>query len=119
MVSAEIIGILSRRVPNYHIVSPKFAKGSFSVCPCGACQHSLTGRTPKGAKQYMCGRVYGDFVKMDCVGNAVVSAYGTCDAAKFSPVNYELFRLEGEKVEGSCSLKMESTRRLPHETGGQ
>ena len=99
MVSAEIIGILSRRVPSYHVVAPKFVKGSLTICPCGACKHSLTGETPKGAKQYMCGRVYDDFVKMGCVGNAVVSAYGTCDAAKFSPVNYELFKLEGEKVE--------------------
>ena len=46
----------------------------------------------------MCGRVYEDFVKMDCVGNAVVSAYGTCDAAKFSQANYDNFKLEGEAV---------------------
>ena len=99
MIGYEVLRLLMRRVPNYHVVSPKFIKGSLTICPCGACQHSLTGTFPKGAKQYMCGRVYGDFVKMGCVGNAVVSAYGTCDAARFSHVNYELFKLEGEAVE--------------------
>lgn len=101
MVSAEIIGILTRRVPNYHLVAPKFVKGSLTICPCGACQHSLTGTFPNGAKQYMCGRVYGDFVKMGCVGNAVVSAYGTCDAAQFSQPSYDQFKLEGQKI-GGC-----------------
>lgn len=98
MIGCEVLKLLMRRVPNYHVVSPKFVKGSLTICPCAACQHVCKSTPGLGSRQYACKRVLGDLAAMGCEGNAIVSAYGTCDAAKFSQVNYDNFRLEGEAV---------------------
>ena len=98
MISAELINLLRRRVPNYHVLSPKFAKGCFSVCPCGACKHVIKGKSYGGVRQYTCSLVMDDCQKMGCIGNSLVSGYGTCDAARFVPEKWEVFKLEGEKT---------------------
>ena len=99
MISAELINLLRRRVPNYHLLSPKFVKGCFTVCPCGACKHVLKGKSYGGVRQYTCSLVMDDCQKMGCIGNSLVSAYGTCDAANFVPEKWENFKLEGENID--------------------
>lgn len=99
MISAELINLLRRRVPNYHLLSPKFVKGSFSVCPCGACKHVIKGKSCGGVRQYNCSRVMDDCQRLGCVGNSLVSAYGTCDAANFVPEKWEVFKLESELID--------------------
>ena len=98
MISAELINLLRRRVPNYHLLSPKFVKGCLSVCPCCACKHVIKGKSYGGVRQYTCSLVMDDCQKMGCIGNSLVSAYGTCDAANFVHENWENFKLEVEKI---------------------
>lgn len=98
MIGCEVLKLLMRRVPNYHVVSPKFVKGSLTICPCAACLHVERSNPKLGFRQFACKLVLGDLAAMGCEGNAVVSAYGTCDAAKFSQENYDNFKLEGEAV---------------------
>lgn len=98
MIGYEVLRLLMRRVPNYHVVSPKFVKDSLTICPCAACQHVGRGNPDLGSRQFACRLVLGDLATMGCEGNAIVSAYGTCDAAKFSQENYDNFKLEGEAV---------------------
>lgn len=98
MIGYEVLRLLMRRVPNYHVVSPKFVKDSLTICPCAACQHVERSNPELGSRQFACKRVLGDLAAMGCEGNAIVSAYGTCDAAKFSQANYDNFKLEGEAV---------------------
>lgn len=99
MISAELINLLRRRVPNYHVLSPKFVKGGFSVCPCAACKHVIKGKSYGGVRQYTCSLVMDDCQKMGCIGNSLVSGYGTCDAANFVPEKWDDFKLEGEKID--------------------
>lgn len=102
MITYEVLRLLERRCPNYHTCSPKFIKGTFSICPCAACENSLTKSTEQNGKQkiqYFCGRVHEDLKKMGREGLALVSVYGTCDAAKFVPERYDTFKLEGEVLE--------------------
>ena len=99
MIGYEVLKLLMRRVPNYHVVSPKFVKDSLTICPCAACRHVGWSNPKLGSRQFVCKLVLNDLAAMGCEGNAIVSAYGTCDAAKFSQVNYDNFMLEGEAVE--------------------
>ena len=99
MISAELINLLRRRVPNYHVLSPKFVKGSFSVCPCAACRSVIKGKSCGGVRQYNCSRVMDDCQRLCCIGNSLVAAYGTCDAAYFVPEKWDDFKLEGEKID--------------------
>ena len=99
MISAELINLLRRRVPNYHVLSPKFVKGGFSVCPCAACKHVIKGERYGGVRKYTCSLVMDDCQKMGCIGNSLVSRYGTCDAANFVPEKWEVFKLEGELID--------------------
>lgn len=98
MIGYEVLKLLMRRVPNYHVVSPKFVKDSLTICTCAACHYVERGNPGLGPRQFACTRVLDDLATMGCEGNAIVSAYGTCDAAKFSQVNYDNFKLEGEAV---------------------
>lgn len=99
MISAELINLLRRRVPNYHVLSPKFVKGCFSVCPCAACQFVIKGKSYGGVRQYTCSRVMDDCQRLGCIDNSLVAAYGTCDAARFVPEKWDGFKLEGEKID--------------------
>lgn len=101
MIASDILKLLNRRVPNYHLLSPRFVKGSCSACPCAACKQALKTQGPKEMVQYVCGRVLEDLENMGAVGYATVSAYGTCDAAQFSQPSYDQFKLEGQKI-GGC-----------------
>lgn len=99
MISAELINLLRRRVPNYHVLSPAFVKGCFSICPCAACQSVLKGKSYGGVRQYNCSRVMDDCQRLGCIGNSLVAAYGTCDAAHFVPEKWDDFKLEVEKID--------------------
>lgn len=98
MITSDVLKLLSRRVPNYHLLSKRFIKGSVSVCPCPACKNSIRRRVTSatGFSTYFCGRVIRDLTEMKCVGHAVVACNGTCDAAEFVQEKYDDFTLEGE-----------------------
>ena len=103
MIESKVLNLLRLRVPNYHIVSEKFAKGTFSLCTCGKCRNCLKGTsyaTPEkdGVQQWSCKRVFDDLMKMGCYGHARVNEFGTCDAAQFIPEDYTKFALEQQKI---------------------
>lgn len=100
MITSDVLKLLNRRVPNYHLLSPRFIKGSVSACPCVACKHCLRreGDNKPCFSTYVCGRVAQDFSEMKTPGHAVVAYNGTCDAAEFVQEKYDNFRLEGERA---------------------
>lgn len=100
MITSEIIRLLSRRCPNYHILASKFIKGHLSVCPCAACRNCIRrhGTTGMSFATYFCGRVLDDMIAMKCAGHAVVAGNGTCDAAEFIQERYDDFSLEGDRI---------------------
>lgn len=97
MITVEVIDLLRRRVPNYHLVFPKFIKGSLTVCACPYCAHSVS-ETKNGKTVISCVRVLRDFKKMGCVGHSTVALNGTCDAAVFSQERYDNFKLIGDEL---------------------
>ena len=99
MITSEIVRLLARKVPNYHVCSAKFVKGRFSICPCASCESSIKGKSVGGKVQYSCGRVIKDLAELEAIGHALVSALGTCDAAKFVQEKFDDFKLEGEKID--------------------
>lgn len=99
MITSEIVRLLARKVPNYHVCSAKFVKGHFSICPCAACESSVKGKSVGGKVQYSCGRVIKDLAELEAIGHALVSALGTCDAAKFVQEKFDDFKLEGVRVD--------------------
>lgn len=99
MITAEILRILARRCPNYHILAAKFVKGHMSVCSCAACQFSINlSKNPNAPKSLACARVIDDMIALKCSGHALVSIFGTCDAARFSQEKYDNFHLEGDRI---------------------
>ena len=103
MIESKVLNLLRLRVPNYHIVSEKFANGNFSICTCGKCRNCLKmtsyGTTEKdGEQQLYCEWVYNDLMKMGCYGHARVNEFGTCDAAQFIPEDYSKFAIEQQKL---------------------
>lgn len=98
MITSDILKLLGRRVPNYHLLSQRFIRGSVSTCPCAACRHCIRrhGTSATGFSTYFCGLVLRDFTEMKCAGHAVVAGNGTCDAAEFVQEKYDNFTLEGE-----------------------
>lgn len=117
MITNDLLKLLARKVPNYHLVSPKFAKESFSLCTCSKCRFCLLGKsygTPEkdGKPQRNCKRVFDELLELgEPTGHSLVAEYGTCDAARFSPQSYDNFQLEAETV----SQQVEGDQ---HETSG-
>lgn len=99
MITSEVARILTRKVPNYHICSAKFVRGSNTVCACPSCKHSIKRRANEHSfVTFLCGRVAEDLRQLKCEGNAIVSTCGTCDAAEFMQEKYDDFKLERERV---------------------
>ena len=104
MITNDLLKLLARKVPNYRLVSPKFAKDSFSLCTCSKCRFCLLGKsygTPEkdGKPQRNCKRVFDELLELgEPTGYSLVAEYGTCDAARFTPQSYENFQLEAESV---------------------
>lgn len=104
MITNDLLKLLARKVPNYHLVSPKFAKETFSICTCSKCRFCLLGKsygTPEkdGKPQRNCKRVFDELLELgEPTGHSLVAEYGTCDAARFTPQSYEDFQLEEERV---------------------
>lgn len=103
MIESKILNLLRRKVPNYHIVSERFAKGTLSICTCGKCKHCLKGTSygspeKDGVQQWSCKRVFNDLMDMGCYGHARVNEFGTCDAAQFIPEDYSKFAIEQQKI---------------------
>lgn len=102
MITNDLLKLLARKVPNYHLVSPKFAKETFSLCTCSKCRFCLLGKsygTPEkdGKPQRNCKRVFDELLELgEPTGHSLVAEYGTCDAARFIPQSYE--NLEAERV---------------------
>lgn len=102
MITNDLLKLLARKVPNYHLVSPKFAKETFSLCTCSKCRFCLLGKsygTPEkdGKPQRNCKRVFDELLELgEPTGHSLVSEYGTCDAARFTPQSYDNFKLEAE-----------------------
>ena len=111
MITNDLLKLLARKVPNYHLVSPKFAKETFSLCTCSKCRYCLLGKsygTPEkdGKPQRNCKRVFDELLELgEPTGHSLVAEYGTCDAARFTPQSYDNFQLEAENAP-------------PHETPG-
>lgn len=104
MITNDLLKLLARKVPNYHLVSPKFAKETFSLCTCSKCRFCLLGKsygTPEkdGKPQRNCKRVFDELLELgEPTGHSLVAEYGTCDAARFTPQSYEDFQLEADSV---------------------
>ena len=104
MITNDLLKLLARKVPNYHLVSPKFAKDTFSLCTCSKCRFCLLGKsygTPEkdGKHQRNCKRVFDELLELgEPTGHSLVSEYGTCDAARFTPQSFDNFKLEAEIV---------------------
>lgn len=104
MITNDLLKLLARKVPNYHLVSPKFAKETFSLCTCSKCRFCLLGKsygTPEkdGKPQRNCKRVFDELLELgEPTGHSLVAEYGTCDAARFTPQSFDNFKLEAEIV---------------------
>ena len=98
MIESSILKMLARQVPNYHTVSPAFLKGTFSVCPCARCENSECA-TVRNSQHLVCTRVLRQLKELGASeGIAIVAENGTCDAARFIPIDMTNFRLEEETV---------------------
>lgn len=93
MITSEVLRILARGCPNYHLVSARFVKDHFSICPCAAC-----ASCDKQGGNRVCSRVAADMKALGCDGHAIVNALGTCDAARFVQKKFDDFKLEAERV---------------------
>ena len=104
MITNDLLKLLARKVPNYHLVSPKFAKESLSLCTCSKCRFCLLGKsygTPEkdGKPQRNCKRVFDELLELgEPTGHSLVAEYGTCDAARFTPQIFDNFQLEAESM---------------------
>lgn len=98
MIDCSTLALLTRRVPNYHLVSQSFLKGTFSVCNCAKCRHSDLA-VVKNSTHLVCGRVLEHLRETGAqTGLAIVAENGTCDAAQFTSEDWSKFRLEAEVV---------------------
>ena len=104
MITNDLLKLLARKVPNYHLVSPKFAKETFSLCTCSKCRFCLLGKsygTPEKDvnPQRNCKSVFDELLELgEPTGHSLVAENGTCDAARFTPQSYEDFQLEADSV---------------------
>lgn len=98
MIEAKITNVLSRKCPNYHLVSERFAKDTFSLCTCQKCRFSILGTNVARTKPERTCKPLLDRLMEDelPIGYARVDAYGTCDAARFVPEDNRDFRLQSE-----------------------
>lgn len=100
MIEASITKVLTRKCPNYHLVSQRLAKDTFSLCTCKKCRFSVLGtnvaRTkPERTCKPLLDRLIEDGLP---IGYARVDANGTCDAAQFVPEDNRDFRLESKRA---------------------
>jgi len=94
MIDSTILKLMTRRVPNYHLVREAFLRGSLSVCNCARCRHSDLKQV-KNSMHLVCGRVLEYLREAGAAdGIAIVAENGTCDAAQFVSEDYTNFRLE-------------------------
>lgn len=98
MIEAAITKVLMRKCPNWHLVSKRFAKETYSLCTCAKCRFSVLGtdisRTkPERTCKPLLDKLIDDGLP---IGYARVDANGTCDAARFVPEDERDFRLESE-----------------------
>lgn len=100
MIDASILKVLARKCPNYHIVSERFAKGTFSVCTCKNCRFSVLGTNAARTKpERNCKPLLDRLIEDGMpIGYARVDAFGTCDAASFVPDDGSPLRLESERA---------------------
>lgn len=76
MIPGNIVRILSRQVPNYHLVAKGIAKRSISLCVCKYCKYGVEFSGPT----LFCNRVFPYFIDK---GYSLVAENGTCDKAEF------------------------------------
>lgn len=79
MIPGNIIHILARQVPNYHLVAQRIARSSLSVCACRNCKYGVDNGKLFDGKLF-CDRVFPLFIDK---GYALVAENGTCDRAEF------------------------------------
>lgn len=80
MIPGNIIHILARQVPNYHLVAQRIARSSLSVCACRNCKYGVLGDDKLFDGKLVCTRVFQLFIDK---GYALVAENGTCDRAEF------------------------------------
>lgn len=120
MIEASITKVLQRKCPNYHRVSERFAKDTFSLCTCKKCRFSILGtdvsRTkPERTCKPLLDRLIEDGLP---IGYARVDANGTCDAAQFVPEDNRDFRLESERaVLAMCRENAERAKGVQEASG--
>lgn len=99
MIEGAIIKLLAKRVPNYHLVSPKYGRDTYSLCTCPKCKHSKI-RAPEGDSvkgKRFCGLVLRHLIALgQPEGHALVAENGTCDASVFEKEDYTDFSLQSE-----------------------
>lgn len=118
MIETSVLKVLSRLCPNYHLVSEKFAKGTYSLCTCAKCANRSLGKTSTGKPERWCYPLYLRLRDEGLpIGYSRVDENGTCDAARFVPEDNTRFHLEGEKFTGKAE-KSEGTAECPYQDDG-
>lgn len=104
MIDHSVAKMLLKVVPNYHLVSPSFARNTFSICVCKDCVHSIQGKrygTPDkdGRPCIHCRPVFERLQEDDLPLNyALVAENGTCDRGEHPREDYTRYRLEEDEV---------------------